>query len=209
MCSRNLLLVMLILLCLPLARHADHAHPSSLRAASASTSPSRSCWAAEVFNCYLIVTAIQMGANIDRVVISSRFNELRRKERRLEGGHDRGAELRLPDDHHLRHDHGRGGPGDRTARLRGGRHQHRPLSAAPARLSRSCSSAVTARLLLFGERFAQVTSFRAERLPEKPLRRFACLALALASLAAIVLGPVGLRSVAIDEAQQRERFTPR
>ena len=63
---------------------------------------------------------------------------------------------------------------------------------------------VLPQLLLFGERFAQVTSFRAERMPEKPLRRFACLALALASVAAMVLGPIGLRSVALQEAQQRE-----
>ena len=56
---------------------------------------------------------------------------------------------------------------------------------------------VLPQLLLFGERFAQVTSFRAARLPEKSLRRAACLALAAASLAAIVLGPIGLRSVAL------------
>ena len=157
------------------------------------------------FNCYLIVMAIQMGANIDyAIVISSRFNELRENGMGSKEAMTEALNFVFP-----------------TIITSG-----TIMVVAGLLIGQLVSEAVVAgighyvgtgtivtlilvmfvlpQLLLFGERFAQVTSFRAARLPEKALRRFACLALALASLAAIVLGPIGLRSVALDEAQQRE-----
>lgn len=157
------------------------------------------------FNCYLIVTAIQMGANIDyAIVISSRFNELRAQGVESKEAMTEALNFVFP-----------------TIITSG-----TIMVVAGLLIGQLVSEAVVAgighyvgtgtivtlilvmfvlpQLLLFGERFAQVTSFRAARLPEKSLRRGACLALALASLAAIVLGPIGLRSVALDEAQQRE-----
>ena len=157
------------------------------------------------FNTYLIVTAIQMGANIDyAIVISSRFNELRTNGMDSKEAMTEALNFVFP-----------------TIITSG-----TIMVVAGLLIGQLVSEAVVAgighyvgtgtivtlilvmfvlpQLLLFGERFAQVTTFRAERMPEKPLRRLACLALALASVAAIVLGPVGLRSVAIEEAQQRE-----
>ena len=157
------------------------------------------------FNCYLIVTAIQMGANIDyAIVISSRFNELRARGADSKAAMTEALNFVFP-----------------TIITSG-----TIMVVAGLLIGQLVSEAVVAgighyvgtgtivtlilvmfvlpQLLLFGERFAQVTTFRAERMPEKPLRRFACLALAAASLAAMILGPVGLRSVALDEAQQRE-----
>ena len=157
------------------------------------------------FNCYLIVMAIQMGANIDyAIVISSRFNELRENGMGSKEAMTEALNFVFP-----------------TIITSG-----TIMVVAGLLIGRLVSEAVVAgighyvgtgtivtlilvmfvlpQLLLFGERFAQATTIRAERLPEKPLRRAACLALAAASLAAIILGPIGLRSVALDEAQQRE-----
>ena len=157
------------------------------------------------FNCYLIVMAIQMGANIDyAIVISSRFNELRTNGMGSKEAMTEALNFVFP-----------------TIITSG-----TIMVVAGLLIGRLVSEAVVAgighyvgtgtivtlilvmfvlpQLLLFGERFAQATTIRAERMSEKTLRRFACFALALASLAAIVLGPIGLRSVALDEAQQRE-----
>ena len=157
------------------------------------------------FNCYLIVMAIQMGANIDyAIVISSRFNELRTNGMGSKEAMTEALNFVFP-----------------TIITSG-----TIMVVAGLLIGQLVSEAVVAgighyvgtgtivtlilvmfvlpQLLLFGERFAQATTIRAERMSEKTLRRFACLALALSSLAAIVLGPLGLRSVALDEAQQRE-----
>ena len=144
------------------------------------------------FNTYLIVTAIQMGANIDyAIVISSRFNELRSQGVDSKEAMTEALNFVFP-----------------TIITSG-----TIMVVAGLLIGQLVSEAVVAgighyvgtgtivtlilvmfvlpQLLLFGERFAQVTSFRAARLPEKGLRRAACLALALASLAAIVLGRAG------------------
>ena len=157
------------------------------------------------FNCYLIVMAIQMGANIDyAIVISSRFNELRTNGMGSKEAMTEALNFVFP-----------------TIITSG-----TIMVVAGLLIGQLVSEAVVAgighyvgtgtivtlilvmfvlpQLLLFGERFAQATTIRAERMSEKTLRRFACLALALSSLAAIVLGPLGLRSVALDEARQRE-----
>ena len=90
------------------------------------------------FLTYLIISAIQMGANIDyAIVISSRFMELR-ESHAAEEGHRRVDEPRLPDHRHLGHDARLGGTHHRPCHLgrdglrhrRVPRHGHRDIHHA-------------------------------------------------------------------------------
>ena len=158
------------------------------------------------FNCYLIVTAIQMGANIDyAIVISSRFNELRGQGADSKEAMTEALNFAFP-----------------TVITSG-----TIMVVAGLLIGRLVSEAVVAgighyvgtgtiitlilvmfvlpQLLLFGERFAAATRFSARSLPEPKLRRFACLALAAASIFAMLAGPFGLRTVSrLEEAQQSQ-----
>lgn len=159
------------------------------------------------FMCYLIVTAIQMGANIDyAIVISSRFNELR----------GRGLESREAMIEAMNYVF----PTIITSGT--------IMVVAGLLIWRFVSEAIIAgighyvgtgtiitlvlvmfvlpQLLLFGERFAAATRFRAGSQPEKPLRRAACLALAAASVFAILCGPIGLRTVTLLQAEQQSQY---
>lgn len=159
------------------------------------------------FMCYLIVTAIQMGANIDyAIVISSRFAELR--------------------------DHG---TASREAMIDALNFVFPTvitsgtiMVVAGLLIGQLVSDAVIAgighyvgtgtiitlilvmfvlpQLLLFGERFAAATRFSARGIPEKALRRAACLALAAASLFAIAMGPLGMRTVRQLGYEQQSQF---
>ena len=160
------------------------------------------------FMCYLIVSAIQMGANIDyAIVISSRYTELRRRMAAREAMIET-MSLAFPTII-------TSGMMMAIAGLLIGSMVSEPVISGiglyvgtGTLITLVLVMFVLPQILLFGEGFVNATTLKARRHPHlsrQALRRTGCCVLTAAAVVALIAAPLGLRTVSDLRAEQETR----
>ena len=158
------------------------------------------------FMVYLITTAIQMGANIDyAIVISSRFQELREEGMSPKDAIIETMNLSFPTII-------TSGTILAMAGLLIWVRVSYPVISCLGHyicigtiISLLLVMFMLPQILLFGEKFVEVTRLRAQQLPRSFLRRGASLGLACAAIFALVAAPIGLHKIKNEKTEQREQ----